>query len=121
MFPAGVPGIALLVLRLSVSSMLLLALMPQGLELAALIALSGFLWCGFFTPAACVIAATFIGFHLPHSIDLKAANLAFLIPIILAVGVLGPGAYSVDSMLFGRKLLLTVPESLDIADPPERN
>jgi hypothetical protein len=114
MFPAGGPGIALLVLRISVSSMLFLGLMPQGWELVTLIALLGLICCGFVTPAACLVTAVFVGFHLPPVVDLHTVDLGLLIPITLALAVLGPGAFSIDSKLFGRKLISPGPEGLAI-------
>jgi hypothetical protein len=121
MFPVGGPGIALLVLRISVSTMLYLALKPQGWEIPALIAVLGLLCCGLFTPAVCVVAALVVVFHLPHEIDLQTLNLALLIAITAALAILGPGAYSVDSRLFGRRLLAPAFESLAIDEESKRH
>jgi hypothetical protein len=121
MFPAGGPGIALLVLRISVSGMLYLALKPQGWQTLALIAVLGLLCWGLFTPAVCVVAALIIVFHLPHAIDLQALDFALLIPITAALAILGPGAYSIDSRLFGRRLLTPASETLAIDEESKRH
>lgn len=121
MFPAGGPGIALLILRISVSAMLYLALKPQGWQMLALIAVLSLLCWGLFTPAVCVVAALIIVFHLPHAIDRQALDFALLIPITAALGIVGPGAYSIDSRIFGRRLLTPAAETLAIDEESKRH
>jgi predicted membrane-bound spermidine synthase len=101
--------------------MLYLALTPQGWETLVLIAVLGLLCCGLFTPAVCVVAALVVVFHLPHEIDLQTLNLSLLIAITAALAILGPGAYSVDSRLFGRRLLAPAFESLAIDEESKRH
>jgi uncharacterized membrane protein YphA (DoxX/SURF4 family) len=110
-FPSGSPGSGLLLLR----SFVALTLIAQGLTYVRasdpnlskwLIVLlffagAGCLLIGVFTPiAAIVIAFGAIAFAI--FID---SNYAVVVVIILAaaIALLGPGAYSVDARLFGRR------------------
>jgi hypothetical protein len=122
MFPAGVAGVALIFLRVSVVATLmvdgaahrslLLSFWTALLYLLPALSLSA----GFLTPysaiVCCIIqlAELVMGganeFHLAVSI-LNAAILA----------VLGPGAYSVDARIFGRRILDVTP-SRDAQTPP---
>jgi hypothetical protein len=114
MFPSRTAGAALLVLRLSVAAALVAnltahwALSPPFWVVPGALLLVTFLCLGLLTPY-CAILNFLIelsllimtggqnGFHLA---------IAAVDSVILAV--LGPGAYSVDARLFGRRIL-TVP------------
>lgn len=122
MFPAGVAGAALIFLRVSVVATLivdgavhrslLVSFWTALLFLLPALCLS----VGFLTPysaiACCIIQLAklvmggAIEFHLAISI-LNAAILA----------VLGPGAYSIDARIFGRRILDVTP-SRDAQTPP---
>jgi hypothetical protein len=122
MFPAGLAGVALILLRVSVVATLmvdgaahrslLLSFWTALLYLLPALCLSA----GFLTPysaiVCCIIqlAELVTGgtneFHLAVSI-LNAAILA----------VLGPGAYSVDARIFGRRILDVTPRR-DAPTPP---
>jgi hypothetical protein len=109
MFPSGPAGAALLLLRLSVASliaaMIYLNSPPQWLSICIGI-MAVALLVGLFTRFAAALCATLVMlFFLEHhccTIDvvivLHAAN-------ALAVALLGPGAYSVDAYLFGRRVI----------------
>jgi hypothetical protein len=115
MFPAGVPGIALLVLRIAlawaildgcfdVSSLSTLPLICFALALQSLL-----LCLGLLTPVVSVIACAFevaAGFVAGHAdgrfVALSALNAA-------AISMLGPGAYSLDARLFGRREIVFPP------------
>jgi hypothetical protein len=112
MFPAGAPGIALLMLRVSLAAAILDG-DPDCLKPAAgppicvaLAAQSLFLCIGFMTPVVSVIACLFelvsllIGAHT----DMRFTVLSSL--NAAAIALLGPGAYSLDARLFGRRVIV---------------
>jgi len=114
MFPTGAAGCALLILRISVSISFLVDATARWANMTAwwsilLFVLPALLIVlGLLTPYACAVevlllagvAIQFAGqdrFHL----FLTAVN-------IVVLALLGPGAYSVDARIFGRRLL-TIP------------
>ena len=109
MFPQGGPGVALLLLRISVVAFLIVVATNyngsfHGLILAGVSLISISLLIGFLTPFLCVVvAASVIGNMIvnPH-----ASSVVCVIAIAnaAALGLLGPGAYSLDSKLFGRRV-----------------
>jgi hypothetical protein len=118
MFPAGGPGIALVLLRLVVSVCTVMAICrPDHLPSPWLAASLGLvvlaLWVGLLTPifAAMAIAAQIGGWFVIGSyVQLRTLSML----IAMALLLLGPGAYSVDGRRFGRRLL-TFPEK----NPPD--
>jgi len=112
MFPAGMPGAGLLLLRLCVAGMLLRTAMLRPTaalpfwEAGIVIVLAISLCLGAFTHFGCIasllaqIALVFLGIEQDH------LELVFALGIISALFLLGPGAYSVDCYLFGRRLIL---------------
>lgn len=111
MFPPGMPGLALLLMRVCVALALLLTdlghrhVLPgwvHGVALLTSVALS----IGYLTPIA---AATALAFHAlvwtGIGIDSPAVSVIFALNAI-ALALLGPGAYSIDSARFGRRLVL---------------
>lgn len=115
MFPAGVAGFALLLLRLCAVGTLVMIygglralplLTLQNLSLCALVIL---LLIGLATPITClfVLLVQAASLRLPESsITLDAALHLLLTTSLL---MLGPGEYSVDAKLFGRRLILPPP------------
>ncbi len=126
-FPEGRSGIALLMLRAALGLALLLdgiAYLP-GLpdlsdRLCALLAIAGgvFLIIGFLTPLVAVVVtlgAVGIAFSLfplciPGLFDTKTAGV-LTVAILLAVMLLGPGAFSIDARLFGRREIILPPRA----------
>ncbi len=122
-FPGGWPGIGLLILRASAG----LAALAQGSVylagrdtsisgwIAGLVAFASgvALLAGFLTPIAGAVvgigaAAMAISWiHLPFQslFEEKVATL-FALAIAAAIGCLGPGAYSIDARLFGRREII---------------
>lgn len=110
MFPTGLVGGALLVLRVAVATTLIInaadhwalassSWMTVGFALGAM-----FLCFGLFTPYISVLSALFQTGILVYA----GGNRFQLVTSIVGCGivsVLGPGAYSIDSRLFGRRLL----------------
>ena len=116
MFPPGLPGLALLLLRLSVAVALLLHdyayrdALPVWVHVTAIL-ISLVVSVGYLTPMA---AAAALVYHMSVGIDLGAgadAVVVTLVPAIdaLALALLGPGAYSIDSRRFGRRVVVLPP------------
>jgi uncharacterized membrane protein YphA (DoxX/SURF4 family) len=110
MFPVGLPGLALLLLRGSVVVGLLIEDYGHqdpvfGWRQGATLLISAALAVGYLTPVAAVVAIVFHGLiWLAAGID-SAAVAVVLSLDALALAFLGPGAYSVDSWRFGRRLI----------------
>jgi hypothetical protein len=111
MFPRGLPGLALLCLRASVVIALLsegyghralLSVWVQGIAVLISIALS----VGFLAPIAATAALLF---HLALWIALGIDSVPVAACVSLdavALALLGPGAYSVDSYRFGHRVVV---------------
>jgi hypothetical protein len=114
MFPAGWPGVALLLLRASVAIALLLESLAHRHGLSVWITgaslLAGAALCaGFFTPIAAAIA---LGLHVWIWWTLSVGTMASATVVsldALALSLLGPGAYSIDSRRFGRHVVVLPP------------
>jgi hypothetical protein len=117
MFPAGAPGSALFALRLvtivwlHLDGTAQLALSPHLPALVPLEVLSLALLAGIFTPyAACVAGVTkAIDLIVSGAVPGLIGAIAFAHFMILLL--LGPGAYSIDARLFGRRVTV-------LASPP---
>lgn len=114
MFPAGLPGLALLLMRGSVVLALLLAdyghrpALPawvHGIAIVISVALS----VGWLTPIAAAAACVMNGLlWFGTGADSVAVGVIFSLDAI-ALAFLGPGAYSIDSHRFGRRLVVPPP------------
>jgi uncharacterized membrane protein YphA (DoxX/SURF4 family) len=112
MFPEGGPGVALLLLRISVAAMLLIgnssarAVLASHWAIACLVLVAISLCFGFLTPIFSVLVCVFdvAGIFIAGRFDSPAAFLPILNP--LALSLLGPGAYSLDARIFGRRVLI---------------
>jgi uncharacterized membrane protein YphA (DoxX/SURF4 family) len=116
-FPAGAPGAGLLLLRASVAATLIVDGASAGAWFAsawAIAAVAGtvlFLLLGFLTPyaavASCLLQLTALfcaGWEHGLHLGIAAVN-----GIVLAV--LGPGAWSIDARVFGRRIVKLPPLS----------
>jgi hypothetical protein len=112
MFPAGAAGCGLLLLRVCAAGMLVHSGTVDATvtipiwELAGVIMIAGAFCVGAFTPVACCIsvllqAFTLLRFHEPDPVQLA---LSFF--VTAALFLLGPGAFSLDSRMFGRRLIV---------------
>jgi hypothetical protein len=110
MFPPGMPGIALVFLRVSVALTVLLhgyaryEELPAWLLLALLL-LAILVVVGFLTPILALLALT-VQFIAPLGPAVPGAGaVAVSVFNALALALLGPGAYSLDAIRFGRRVV----------------
>ena len=114
-FLDGAPGIGLLLLRLAVGASLATlgsGVRPHGLIiLIGLIVVAAAVVIGFMTRTAAVLVATLqLLCALWTGFSGGMVELAFIAQA-LALALLGAGNYSLDSRLFGRRLVFELPRS----------
>lgn len=114
MFPRGLPGAALFILRASVASALLLECyayrhgLPGWVQTLAIV-LSLPLYAGLLTPIAAVAG---IVFHALIWFGLGVSTPTFSAIVVLdaiSLALLGPGGYSIDSHRYGRRIVVLTP------------
>jgi hypothetical protein len=106
MFPTGAPGVALLLLRWTLASSIFLPVMDAPVVLRAVLAV--LLGSGLFTPIVAPLASVLpviALWRLDYNTPLTWVVPALLVVIASCLTMLGPGAYSVDSLLFGRRVV----------------
>jgi len=128
-FPAGLPGVGLLLLRVVVGAALVahgvLCLVSSdritlvvSVSTALLLLSGGCLLIGFLTPILSLLAGleclgiawSWFPFQLLSPFESKLA-LAPIIAMSAAIALLGPGAFSLDARLFGWKEIVIPPAS----------
>ncbi|RDS80849.1 hypothetical protein DWU98_12960 [Dyella monticola] len=115
MFPLGLPGLGLGLLRLSVA--ITLWPLPMGLTvwlgqkpvfvMAAVLFIA--LIFGVFTPFAASLGLIFKLIEIIQPISMPMEWAVAMALICLALMLLGPGAYSMDSQLYGFRVLTLRP------------
>jgi hypothetical protein len=117
-FPNGAPGVGLLLLRFAVGVSLATLAVGSGEQSLMLwivtIGIALTLTIGFMTPIAALLVVLLHGITVLLTGFANDPTDAAAIAQALALALLGPGAYSLDSRLFGRRLIF---ES-DKRDPP---
>ena len=112
MFPGGSAGIALLILRFCVCGSLVMCALDHGqfpsagwttLGIGVILFLIG---VGILTPIACTIGALIEAFYALRSHGINEWQAVFTLLVTIALGMLGPGAFSIDARLFGRRLIV---------------
>ena len=108
MFPRGAPGFALLLLRISLATNVLLS---AGIDahraewlLILSIALGTILCIGFLTPIAALLT---IPVYLVEAAGPGMTPAAVVTPVLQAISLalLGPGSCSIDAYLYGRTVV----------------
>ncbi len=105
-------GVALLLLRLCAGGSLLAAMVGPDLfgtpswMLVAVAAILVLLGVGFLTPVTCVIAALIEAYYISHHSGIEQLLAVIGLMLFVALTLLGPGAFSVDARLFGRRLII---------------
>lgn len=110
MFPAGFPGIGLISLRLVVSLQLLYFAYVDAADFEqwtiVISLLFALLLCiGVLTPVVAVLWALICIFRLLAATPTQWSSLIIAIGNAVTLALLGPGAYSLDARLFGRRLV----------------
>jgi len=104
MFPAGAPGVGLVLLRVSLAAALVmdvsLGTTPAAYAWTAS-ALASFLVAGVLTPVVAVLGGLLGAAHLVLRVGPCPAGI--LLAQAAALALIGPGAYSVDALRFGRR------------------
>lgn len=109
MFPSGRAGIALLFLRTSVAAAFLLGALLGSYSLPVTVVSAGValsLFAGFATPICatlCTLAGAVFAFKTTGATTICAALVALT---SLALALIGPGAYSLDARVFGRRRIV---------------
>lgn len=116
MFPAGAAGVALLGLRICVLGSLFIAsyasvdlTAPTARDLS-LLALAVMLLLGLFTPVSCALALLVQLMTLSFASSSGAIHTVLNMLMTASLLLLGPGAYSIDARLFGRRRILRPPQ-----------
>jgi len=116
MFPPGGPGTGLFILRISVAATLVLAVASRTgmtsinpLFVGALV-IALCLAAGVLTPYVSVIVCAYAVVNLfGASAHLDVVVSGSLLLTAAALTLLGPGAYSIDARLFGRRVVVVPP------------
>ena len=109
MFPRGAPGFALLLLRVSLATSVLLTAGSdphRGAWMFALAIVLGAALCvGFLTP---IVALLTIPVYLVETASASIAPAAVLTPVLqaIALSLLGPGSFSIDAFHYGRRVVV---------------
>lgn len=126
-FPSGVRGSALLLLRLALSGSLValaIATHAADVELRYMDIVRSLIWLasgvlvgvGFLTPVAQFLVVISLAASPTVEVHAEWLPTALLLVIAVSLGLLGPGAYSVDAYSFGRREWNIPPHSY--SDPP---
>ena len=112
MFPIGLPGLALLLLRASVAIAVVVSSygqdLPGWVQATAILVAVG-LVAGYLTPIVAMAALVVQGF-VWSNLGLETATWMAVVSLdAIALALVGPGAYSVDGYLFGRRVVVLPP------------
>jgi hypothetical protein len=110
-FPRSAPGVALVLLRVAVAATLYGAPLAYGQEARpwlwfGTIIIAACLCIGLLTPPMALIAAVMEGASLFDIEHAPALAIVITIATALSLALLGPGGYSIDAWLFGRRVFV---------------
>jgi hypothetical protein len=121
MFPTGAAGIALALLRVTAAAMLLMIAFPGGEVIssqwafAGLAVLAAFFFLGAFTPLLCALCCCIEIAAIFGLRGVDAFHVGFSVVATAALGLLGPGGYSLDARMFGRRrVILSTDDSSEV-------
>lgn len=118
MFPVGFPGAALLVLRGCIAASLAGIAFPSGWQHWVFFGLLILLCIGLLTPIVCGVAVAAVFLDLPQLQSGNMTHFVIVVAAAIAYAFLGPGAYSIDARLFGRRKLLSTDAPWPERDDP---
>jgi putative oxidoreductase len=123
-FPSGSPGLGLLLLRGFVALTLIVQGLPffrsqelpeLGWFVAAIVLVcAACLLVGFLTPIIATITSVGAIAGITSGLQFPAYSLIALVVLAVAIALLGPGAFSIDSQLFGRREILILHGTRDV-------
>jgi hypothetical protein len=117
MFPSGRPGIALVIVRLCLVGMLLLhayrfgPMVSLSWSMPVLVLIAIALCVGVVTAIASMLYCVAEVAFLLTVTGFDATVLMISIPVAIALVLLGPGAYSLDARMFGRRVIVLPPDN----------
>ena len=109
MFPAGAPGAALLLLRVTAAIVFALlvwnseAVGPARFRFSVCVIPSALMCLGLFTPICSVVIGLVEAIAMSAEWRTQSKLVVLWLPVSLCIALLGPGAFSLDARLFGRK------------------
>jgi hypothetical protein len=111
-FPTGSVGIALAAFRIGVGALFLTSVLPfrgmliSGWGKVTLIFIAVFVLLGALTPYLYFVCSIVEVTKLVSLTGMKAFQLGALILITASLAIVGPGAYSLDAVLFGQRRVI---------------
>lgn len=97
----------MLVLRNCIAFELAGCAFPAGWRHAVFIGLLSMLGIGLLTPAVCGLSALAVLVEIGYSEEIWNANVALVVLSTISMAFVGPGAFSVDARLFGRRIVVS--------------
>ncbi len=97
----------MLVLRCCLACALASIVFATGWKHLAFLALLGLLCLGLLTPLVCAFVVVSVLLELTHLRGTNPVQLGIILVATSAYAFLGPGAYSVDARLFGRRVIVS--------------
>jgi hypothetical protein len=111
MFAGGTAGVALLILRACACGFLVLCaththLASLSWTLFGVATTALLLGVGILTPVACAVGGLIEAYCMAHGAGAELGQAICTLMVFVALGLLGPGAFSIDARLFGRRLIV---------------